>query len=84
MIKKTVFVCLVLAFAGLAWAGPADQKAEAILDQYFLIQASLAKDSTGRHFCGCGSKSADDLQPGGESGQSDTRERPEAGSRAVL
>lgn len=46
MIKKTVFVCLVLAFAGLAWAGPADQKAEAILDQYFLIQASLAKDST--------------------------------------
>jgi len=44
--KKIFYFCLVFVFTGLVWAGSADQKAESILDQYFLIHASLAKDST--------------------------------------
>jgi len=48
MMKKTFYLCLALAITSmsLVWAGSADNQAESILDQYFLIHASLAKDST--------------------------------------
>jgi hypothetical protein len=44
--KKIFYFCLILVFAGLVWAGSKDQQVEGILDQYFVIQSSLAKDST--------------------------------------
>jgi hypothetical protein len=44
--KKILCFCFALAFLVSAWAGPADQRVEGILNQYFVIQASLAKDST--------------------------------------
>jgi hypothetical protein len=44
--KKTLYFCLILAFSGVVRAGSKDQQVENILDQYFLIQSSLAKDST--------------------------------------
>ena len=44
--RNTLFVCLVLVFAIPLWAESADQQVENILDQYFIIQSALAKDST--------------------------------------
>jgi hypothetical protein len=44
--KRIFCFCLVFVLTGLVWAGSADQKTESILDQYFLIHSSLAKDST--------------------------------------
>lgn len=44
--KRILGFCFAMLFACLAWAGPVDQPVENILDQYFLIQASLANDST--------------------------------------
>ena len=44
--KKIFCFCLAFVFAGLVWAGSADHKTESILDQYFVIHASLAKDTT--------------------------------------
>ena len=44
--KKIFCFCLIFVSAGLVWAGSSDRQVESILDQYFLIQSSLAKDST--------------------------------------
>jgi hypothetical protein len=46
IMKKTFCFCLTLVFTILLWAGPSDRQVEGILDQYFLIHSSLAKDST--------------------------------------
>jgi hypothetical protein len=46
MMKKILYFCLTFMFAGFVYAGSADKEVEGILDLYFVIQASLAKDST--------------------------------------
>lgn len=46
MIKRILCFCCTFAIAALAWAGPVDKQVENILDQYFVIQSSLANDST--------------------------------------
>lgn len=44
--KEIFYLCLIMLFAGTAWADSADPQVENILDQYFRIHASLAKDTT--------------------------------------
>jgi hypothetical protein len=44
--RNIFYVFLVLVMTSPAWAGSADQQVENILDQYFLIQSSLSKDTT--------------------------------------